>query len=277
MAGPLVSAAWLTEHHADADLSLLDFRWYLDGRSGLAAYAAGHIPGAVFVDMASVTGRRTDAGRHPLPEPADFQLAMRKAGVGRRSPVVVYDDQGGMTAARLWFLLRFFGHGQVALLDGGLQAWPHELSREPARVAPGDFEAEEPRAEWVLDYALMGSRPAGTVLVDARAPDRFSGETEPIDPRAGHIPGARNAPWGGNLERDGRFLPAERLRERFLALGAEGENTVNYCGSGVSACHNLLALELAGIPGARLYEGSWSDWSSRAEAPVETGHSPGSR
>lgn len=268
-------AGWLAEHLAQPELSVLDFRWYLDGRSGAAAYAKGHIPGAVFVDLAEVTGVRSGAGRHPLPGGQQFQAAMRRAGVRCSSQVVVYDDQGGFTAARLRFLLRYFGHHQVYLLDGGLQAWRGDKSCEPVTVALGDFQAAEPSHEWVLDYAQMQSLPAGAVLLDARAQERFSGETEPIDARAGHIPGARNAPWSGNLDAEGRFLPAEQLRERFRALEVAGGNTVSYCGSGVSACHNLMALELAGISGARLYEGSWSDWSSRPEAPVETGPDSG--
>lgn len=276
MPDPLVSAGWLAQHLADPDLSVLDFRWYLDGRSGAAAYAQGYIPGAVFVDLAGVTGDRSGAGRHPLPGRQQFQAAMRRAGLRRSSQVVVYDDQDGFVAARLWFLLRYFGHHQVCLLDGGLQAWTGDKSCDPVTVAPGDFQAAEPSHEWVFDYAQMQSLPAGAVLVDARARERFSGETEPIDARAGHIPGARNAPWSGNLDVEGRFLPAEQLRERFRALGVAAGNTVSYCGSGVSACHNLIAMELAGLSGARLYEGSWSDWSSRPEAPVETGPDPGS-
>ncbi|MDQ6900132.1 MAG: rhodanese-like domain-containing protein, partial [Candidatus Dormibacteraeota bacterium] len=167
MPDPLVSAGWLAQHLADPDLSVLDFRWYLDGGSGAAAYAQGHIPGAVFVDLAEVTGDRSDAGRHPLPGRQQFQAAMRRAGLRRSSQVVVYDDQGGFTAARLWFLLRYFGHPEVYLLDGGWQAWRGQKSREPVTVTAGDFEAAEPLREWALDYAGLQSRLAGAVLIDA--------------------------------------------------------------------------------------------------------------
>lgn len=272
--GPLVAGGDLYERRADADLRVIDFRWYLDGRSGKAAYDAGHIPGAVFVDLdREVTGQGD--GRHPLPGRAQFELAMRRAGVDRGSRVVVYDDLGGFSAARLWWLLRYFGHAPVAVLDGGLSAWPGELSREAVRVRAGDFVAASPRSEMKLDYEGVRGLASGAVLLDARAPERYRGEVEPIDPRAGHIPGARSRPWQANLDERKRFRSREDLRGRFRELGLEdGSHAVAYCGSGVSACHNLLALEIAGLSGGRLYEGSWSDWSRRPEAPAATGDDP---
>jgi thiosulfate/3-mercaptopyruvate sulfurtransferase len=272
--GPLVTAEELYERHMDADLRVIDFRWYLDGRSGKAAYDAGHIPGAVFVDLdREVTGH--GAGRHPLPGRPQFELAMRRTGVDRGSRVVVYDDLGGFSAARLWWLLRYFGHAAVAVLDGGLAAWPGELSREAVRVPAGDFVAAPPRSEMKLDYEGVRGLASGAVLLDARAPERYRGEVEPIDPRAGHIPGARSRPWQANLDERRRFRSREDLRAEFGELGMQdGSVAVAYCGSGVSACHNLLALEIAGLPGGRLYEGSWSDWSRRPEAPAATGTDP---
>ena len=271
--GPLVSGRWLADHHEDEDLRIIDFRWYLDGRSGRSAYDAGHIPGAVFVDLdGGVTGQAPDSGRHPLPERAAFEREMRAAGVNRSGGVVVYDDMGGYSAGRLWWLLRYFGHDRVAVLDGGLQAWPGSLSAEPAVVTEGDFVARQLREAMRLDYDQVRGLPAGTVLLDARAPERYSGEVEPVDPVAGHIPGARSAYYRDNLNPDMGFLPSDELRRRFAALGvADGADVVSYCGSGVTACHNLLALEVAGLPGGRLYPGSWSDWCCRPDAPVASG------
>ena len=271
--GPLVESGWLARHLHDEDLRVIDFRWYLDGRSGRAAYDSGHIPGAVFVDLdAEVTGHQAGAGRHPLPDPSQFQLAMQRAGVGSGSRVVVYDDLGGFSAARLWWLLRYYGHPAVAVLDGGLQSWTGELSTDAVETEPGDFVAATADKRMKLDYEQLRPVARELVLLDARAPERFRGEVEPIDPRAGRIPGARNRPWQANLDERRRFLPPEELRQAFRDLGVRsGPEAVAYCGSGVSACHNLLALEIAGMPGGRLYAGSWSDWSTRPEAPAESG------
>jgi thiosulfate/3-mercaptopyruvate sulfurtransferase len=271
--GPLVSGPWLEEHLGEAGLRVIDFRWYLDGRSGRAAYDSGHLPGAVFVDLdRDVTGGRSGQGRHPLPTREAFQRAMRAAGVDRDSRVVVYDDQGGFAAGRLWWLLRYFKHDAVAVLDGGLQAWPGPLTAEPATVRPGNFVAAAPRLDAALEYEEVRALVGDAVLIDARAPERYRGEVEPLDPKAGHIPGARSAPWQENLDGRQRFLSPERLRRRFEALGVvDAGAVVAYCGSGVSACHHLLALEVAGLPGGRLYAGSWSDWSRREGAPVATG------
>lgn len=269
--GPLVGAAWLRDHSTDRDLRIVDFRWYLQGRNGHDEYMRGHIPGAVFVDLEAVTGEE-GGGRHPLPTASQFQAEMRRAGVGERTTVVVYDDTGGSIAARLWFLLEWFGHRSQHVLDGGLQAWGDPLSTDVPQVRAGDFDAAEPDRLRVLDAAAVG-RLAGVPLLDARAPERYRGEKEPIDPKAGHIPGALSAPWTDNLGPDGRFKAPDELRRGFAALGASA-GAVAYCGSGVNACHVLLAMRVAGLPDARLYAGSWSDWSSR-DLPVATGADPG--
>lgn len=265
--GPLVDAAWLREHLEDRDVRVIDFRWYLQGRSGLEEYGRGHIPGAVFVDLEHVTGKQ-GGGRHPLPTPAQFEEAMQAAGVDGGTTVVAYDDAGGSVASRLWFLLGYFGHRAQAVLDGGLQAWGGPLTQETPGVARGRFRAQAPDESRVLHFdAVRNLR--GVPLIDARAGERYRGEKEPVDPKAGHIPGAVNAPFMENLERDGRFKPAAVLRERYTRLGAQ-DGAVFYCGSGVNATHDVLAMAIAGLPGARLYAGSWSDWSNR-DAPVATG------
>jgi len=269
--GPLVTAEWLHEHLGEPDLRVIDFRWYLSGKKGRDEYLAGHIPGAVFVELDDVTG--DGHGRHPLPTGARFENAMRAAGVRTGTRVVVYDDVGGSVAARLWFLLRWFGHAAQAVLDGGLQAWAGPLEQGEVEVARGEFEVLEPDRSRILDYEEVAAL-TGAPLLDSRAGERYRGEMEPIDPKAGHIPGARSAPFAGNLREDGRFKSKEELRERFRELGVGGgDRVVVYCGSGVNACHNLLAMELAGITDARLYAGSWSDWSHR-DAPIATGDKP---
>jgi thiosulfate/3-mercaptopyruvate sulfurtransferase len=273
--GPLVDAAWLAGHHRDPDVRVVDLRWYLDGRSGKDAYDAGHVPGAVFVDLEAISGHEPGRGRHPLPSRERFQAGMRAAGVGEDTAVVVYDDGGGVVAARLWWMLRYFGHDRAAVLDGGVQAWPGQLSTDSVQPAPAGFTAREPREELKLEYEDVGALPAGALLLDARAADRYRGQNEVVDPVAGHIPGAVSAPTRDNLARDLRMRPAAELRERFEALGAGAErDVVVYCGSGVNACHELLAMEVAGLPGARLYPGSWSEWCGRAESPIATGEVP---
>lgn len=271
--GPLVSAAWLHDHLADPDLRVLDVRWYLDGRSGPDAYRSGHLPGAVFCDLErDLSGSVEGRGRHPLPERDAFEQAMRRLGVGATMRVVAYDDLGGQVAGRLWWLLRYFGHDAVALLDGGLQAWGEPLEVGDVTPTPGDFVTAPPRVEWTADYEAVRSRSPRTLLLDARAGERFRGEQEPVEPVAGHIPGARSAPFSGNLTADGRFKSPDELRRRYHELGVgSGSDAVVYCGSGVSACNDLVAMELAGLTGARLYPGSWSDWSRREGAEVETG------
>jgi thiosulfate/3-mercaptopyruvate sulfurtransferase len=267
--GPLVDPVWLRDHISDENVRLIDFRWYLAGRNGGDEYLRGHIPGATFVAMDSVTGE--GPGRHPLPTAAQFETAMRKAGVSADTRVVIYDDEGGSIAARLWFMLGWFGHDEQAVLNGGLQAWGSPLERDIPQVEPGTFTAREPDQSRVLDFAAV-SQLRGVPLLDARAAERYRGDTEPVDPKAGHIPGALNAPWKENLDADGRFKSPDELRRRYEELGA-GEGAVAYCGSGVTACHDVLAMHIAGLPNVRLYGGSWSDWSNR-DAPVAIGAEP---
>jgi thiosulfate/3-mercaptopyruvate sulfurtransferase len=269
--GPLVSAGWLRQHIGDRDVRVIDFRWYLQGGNGREAYDKAHIPGAVFVDLEAVTGL-DGAGRHPLPPASQFETEMQKAGVDATTRVVVYDDAGGSVAARLWFLLGWFGHEAQAVLDGGLQAWGQPLDDLIPSVDEGNFHARQPDRSRILDFEAV-RHVREVPLLDARAGERYRGEMEPVDPKAGHIPGAVSAPWMQNLGPDGRFKSPAELREHFLALGAEA-GAVVYCGSGVNATHHLLAMEVAGLPNGRLYAGSWSDWSHR-DAPVATGKEPG--
>lgn len=269
--GPLVSAEWLREHLGDADLRVIDFRWYLMNRSGREEYRRGHIPGAVFVDLDTVTGK-TGGGRHPLPTAAEFEQAMRRAGVSSGTRVVVYDDGAAApTASRLWFLLGLFGHGAQAVLDGGLQAWGSPLETSEPHVARGDFRATDPDMSRVLDFEAV-SRLRGEPLIDARLGERYRGETEPIDPKAGHVPGALNLPYSELVQTDGRFKSPAELARQYRDVGAAG-GAVFYCGSGVNATQHLLAMEVAGLHNARLYAGSWSDWSNR-DLPVATGSEP---
>jgi thiosulfate/3-mercaptopyruvate sulfurtransferase len=278
-----VTAGWLAAHLHDPDLRVVDVRWYLDGRSGPAAHEAGHIPGAVHLDvdrdLASPRGPGRP-GRHPLPTAAALAATLARAGIGPGTKVVAYDDGGGATAARLWWLLGAFGHpAEVALLDGGLQAWQaagQPVEPGPVAVAAAPEITLSLRADRLVDRAAVRavSEHGGALLLDARAEPRYEGKIEPIDPQAGHIPGARNAPFAGNLAGPGgAFLPPGALRARYEALGAASQPVIVYCGSGVTACHDLFALHLAGLD-ARLYEGSWSDWSSDPAAPVATGPEP---
>ena len=270
MFGPLVDAGWLHEHLDDSDLRVIDFRWYLLGRKGPEEYARGHIPGAVFVELDDVTGME-GGGRHPMPTAEQFERAMRKAGVNGSTRVVVYDDAGASVAARLWFLLGYFGHRAQAVLDGGIGAWGGPLETEAPQVAPGDFVATGRDERVVLDYEAV-RKLQGVPLIDARAGERYRGEKEPIDPKAGHIPGAVSAPFTENVGADGRLKSREELRSRYERLGAK-DGAVFYCGSGVNASQHLLAMAVAGLPNARLYAGSWSDWSNR-DLPVATGPEP---
>jgi thiosulfate/3-mercaptopyruvate sulfurtransferase len=271
--GPIVSPEWLREHIDDDDLRVVDFRWYLMGAKGRDAYERGHIPGSVFVDLEAVTGKE-GGGRHPLPTAQQFEAEMQRAGVGPRTRVVAYDDAGGSIASRLWFLLRFYGHESQAVLDGGLAGWGGPLATDETQVGRGDFRSHEPDRSRILDFEDV-RKLTGVPLIDARAGERYRGEKEPIDPKAGHIPGALSSPWVENLGPDGRFKSPDELRKRFADLGIDGDKgAVAYCGSGVNATHDLLAMELAGIKNGRLYAGSWSDWSSH-DAPVATGKHPG--
>jgi thiosulfate/3-mercaptopyruvate sulfurtransferase len=268
--GPLVDVDWLRAGLDDARLRVVDCRWQL-GRpgAGRAAYLEGHIPGAAFLDLdTDLSDRPGERGRHPLPGQGAFEAAARSAGIDRDSPVVAYDESGEGGAARLWWLLRHFGHADAAVLDGGLAAWREAGGPlEPGEERPpvGDFSARQRTGDTASAEEIEASLERGSLrLVDARAPDRYAGRSEPVDPVAGHIPGAANAPFA-ELAPRGRYLPAAQLRERLAHGGGE---LVAYCGSGVSACTVLLAAELAGLP-ARLYPGSWSEWCARG-GPAST-------
>ncbi|MFJ9647502.1 sulfurtransferase [Streptomyces sp. NPDC101206] len=256
---------------------LLDVRWQLGGPDLRPAYEAGHLPGAVYVDLdRELAGPPGAGGRHPLPDPDEFGAVMRRAGVSADSDVVVYDGGLGWAAARAWWLLRWTGHPRVRVLDGGLAAWTAAdgvLTDEPPTPVQGDFKPS-PGAVGLLDADAAAALARGGILLDARAGERYRGEVEPIDPVGGHIPGAVSAPTTQNTGPEGLFLPAQELRARFAGLGADGSVPVGvYCGSGVSGAHEVLALEVAGIPAA-LYAGSWSEWSSDPERPVATGPDP---
>jgi len=273
---PVVSVDWLSSHMGR--VVLCDVRWYLDGRSGRAAYDAGHLPGAVFVDLDRwLAGPPTPtAGRHPLPDPRVFAAGMRAVGVNDDSAVVAYDDAGGAYAARLVWLLRVCGRA-AALLDGGLDTWSFPLSQVPPVVTPGRFELTGwPAAAFADAAEVAAAIDAGDVVIDARAAARYAGAVEPVDPRAGHIPGAVNLPYTGNLDaRNGRFLDPGRLMARYRDAGLDAaEPAIVYCGSGLTACHALLAIEQAGLPAGRLYAGSWSQWSADERRPVATGSRP---
>ena len=274
---PVVSGAWL---QANLDrVVVADVRWYLDGRSGRAAYEAGHIPGAVFVDLDSdLSGPPSTAGgRHPLPTPQDFAAAIAELGIGDGCTVVAYDDAGGMVAGRLWWMLRSLGE-PVAVLDGGLAAWSGPLSTEYPAVTPAHFTSRPwPSEAFVSTEEVDGlRRAAGSIVLDARSPDRYRGEPNAIDPRFGHIPGAVSAPCATNLGLDGKLRSPEELQRMYTSVGVDGgTEVVAYCGSGVSANLDLLALEVAGLGPGRLFVGSWSAWGADDDRPVATGPEPG--
>lgn len=275
----LVNAADLAKNLDNPDWRIFDCRCSpSDSTVGEKRYREGHIPGARHADLDRVLAAPagTDTGRHPLPDPDAFSVWLAGQDVGNHTQVIAYDDSGGAFAARLWWMLRWVGHDAVAVLDGGLQAWqtaggkldtgrgpppaPRDFARRPARVA----------AVYGNEVAAIvnGQRPGH--LVDARASERFAGRREPIDAVAGHIPGAVNRPFAANLDASGHFIPVEKLRERFLSVADDPSRIVHYCGSGVTACHNLLAMEHAGLSGSRLYPGSWSEWIRNPRHPVDT-------
>jgi thiosulfate/3-mercaptopyruvate sulfurtransferase len=288
----LVGTAWLARELGldgpapagarvpEATLRVVDVRWYLDpARRGRDAWRAGHVPGAVFLDVdedlsAPGGGRGLPAGRHPWPSEERVARVMGAAGIGPGVRVVAYDDAAGSVAARLWHLLRAHGHDDVAVLDGGLAKWlaeGREVVAGETPVAPVVF-AGRLRPGFVIDKQGVIAEHRRRLVLDARAAERYRGETEPIDARAGHVPGAKSAPWTGNVMPGPVpvFLRAAALRKRYEALGAAREEPVVYCGSGVNACHDLLALHLAGLRGT-LYPGSWSEWSSDPSLPAATG------
>jgi thiosulfate/3-mercaptopyruvate sulfurtransferase len=293
---PQALAGWLES--ADPPV-LLDVRWYLGGPPGVDAYLAGHLPGARFIDLdTELSGAHApgppsrgpggSGGRHRLPEPAVFENAMRNAGLHDGQPVVVYDDGDATIASRLWWMLRHYGHDNVAVLDGGFKGWAASggpVSTEVPLPEHGDFRVAGEGRLPVLDADAAAALARSGFLLDARQGERYRGETEPVDPAAGHIPGAISASTRDNVGADGAFLPVAELTRRFAGLGLptsaeaatgpDGRPVIGvYCGSGVTAAHEILALQLAGVPAA-LYVGSWSDWSSDPARPVATGPEAG--
>lgn len=273
----LVSITDLHAHLGRSDWVVVDCRFNLQQpEAGPRLYAEGHIPGACYADLdRDLSGPKTaDQGRHPLPDVALLQKLLSGFGIGPETRVVVYDEGGGALAARLWWLLRWLGHAQVSLLDGGFAAWRAAglpVSAEPAVVRKGSFVARPgsmPVRTTPDIEASLGS--TQTLLLDVRAHDRYLGRVEPIDPVAGHVPGAVSAPFSENLMPDGHFRPVPELRQHYSLLLADhpAAEVVCMCGSGVTACHGIFALELAGWPGAGLYAGSWSEWIRSAERPV---------
>ena len=274
--GPLISPEELLAAHRTT--TLLDVRWQLGRPDGRGDHEAGHLPGAAYVDLetelvAPLAGPPGAEGRHPLPDPDRFAEAMRRCGVSSQRPVVVYDDAGGTSAARAWWLLRHHGHPEVRLLDGGLGGWRQvggPLETGPVSPAYGDFRARPGGTAGgmpVVDADGAAALAGSGVLVDARAPERFRGEHEPVDPVAGHIPGAVNVPTARNLvaegDRAGRFRPRDELAAEYHLALAPGAEVGVYCGSGITAAHDVLALELLGVRAA-LYAGSWSGWITSA-------------
>lgn len=268
----LIDVETLAAHLADPDWVIVDCRFRLeDTEFGRREYEAGHIPGAVYAHLDEVLSNppATDNGRHPLPPPEILIERMGRLGIDNRKQVVAYDDKNGMIASRLWWLLRYLGHEAAAVLDGGWPAWLEAGQPQRAGVeanAPRQFTGE-PRSEWLV---LAADVPDAALLVDSRGPERYSGEVETIDTVAGHIPGAVNYFYEQNWSENGRYLPPEQIRRQLQAILAETDpdEAVFYCGSGVSACVNLLALRHAGLGNGRLYAGSWSDWIADPARPT---------
>jgi thiosulfate/3-mercaptopyruvate sulfurtransferase len=275
---PLISATELRGILGAPDLVILDVRWALLGPPGRSAYDDAHLPGAVFVDLETeLTAPPDHRGRHPLPDWADFEADMRRAGVSGHSRVVCYDAADGTAASRLWWLLRYVGHDAVQVLDGGYDGWVAgggSTSRAVPAPVGGDLVARPGHLPLVDATGAAAIARAGCLL-DARAQERYSGEKEPVDPVAGHIPGAVSAPTSGNVDGSGHFLSADQLRRRFVGLGvAAGGDVAAYCGSGVTAAQVVLALELAGFEAA-LYADSWSGWITDPSRPVAVGPEQG--
>lgn len=272
MIAPVVDWSWL-DAHID-EVILVDSRWYLDGRSGRDAYDQGHIPGAVYIDLDRwLSGLGGPAvGRHPLPNPSVFAEGMSESGIGDGATVVAYDDAGGVIAARIVWMLRALGES-AALLDGGLQSYKGTLqtgkqSRTRAVFSPRPWPAD-------LLATIDEATDRKNIVLDARNRDRYRGEADPVDPRFGHIPGAINIPCRENLNQDGTFLPVPVLLQRFREAGvADAKEVISYCGSGVTACHNLLAMEFVGLGRGRLFPGSWSQYSNAADRLVAVGSEP---
>lgn len=268
----LIGVDRLAQHLGDSDWVIVDCRFDLaDTAAGRRQYETAHIPGAVYAHLDDdLSGPPvTDRGRHPLPSPAALAALFSRLGIGEMTQVVVYDDKNGAIAARLWWELRYMGHEAVAVLDGGWAAW--QAAGLPTRAGAEENEPAtftgRPKAHWLVRLEEL---PAQQLLIDSRSPARYRGEVEPLDPVAGHIPGAVNYFFQENWSADGRYLPAAEIRARLEAVldGAEPETAVFYCGSGVTACVNLLALAHAGLGNGRLYVGSWSEWCADPARPV---------
>jgi thiosulfate/3-mercaptopyruvate sulfurtransferase len=279
---PIISAdelmAILDRPDADSTLRICDVRWYLSepGR-GRREYEAGRLPGAIFVDVDTVLAAREGPGRHPLPSPATFAATLGQMGIGPNHTVIAYDDPGAtLAAARLWWMLDDLGHRDIRVLDGGFAAW--KAAGGATSTAPPDHPPTSLglREHWtkIIDREALRPRLGHLTVLDARAGERYRGEIEPIDPVAGHIPTALSATTGGNLDDAGNFLPPDRLRARFTGLGCADTDVVTSCGSGITACHNALAMRVAGLPDPLLYPGSYSDWT-RAHEPIAIGSEPG--
>ena len=278
MTGPVASCAWLAERLDDTAIRVVDTRWYLlEPGGGRRRYEEAHVPGAVFLDLDTDLSAPAGPGRHPLPTPEDFGGLLGRYGIGNEHHVVVYDQGPGSIAARLWWMLRSVGHRDVSVLNGGYARWTAKGRRtttdEPQHPS-AQFEVSRDFAP-TIDRHSLRARLGTLQVIDARPEDRYRGENETIDPAAGHIPTSISAPTDGNLDRDGLLKPPDELARRFADLGIDpAVPVVSCCGSGVTACHNILALHLAGRPEATLYPGSWSDWST-AGFPAATGPEPG--
>ena len=270
MIEPFVSVAWWREH--SGEVVLADVRWYLDGRSGREEYEKGHLPGAVFVDLDAwlADSPSPERGRHPLPSPERVARGMASCGIGSDATVIAYDDAGGVIAARLVWMLRALGHN-AALLDGGLRAYVGPLESGASSPQPANFELRPWPHNRLADIA--DATDGANVVIDARPRERYQGAHDEIDPRAGHIPSARSVPCREHLGTDGLLLQKDVLRGVFESAGVRNDATViSYCGSGVTACHNLLAIEYVGLGIGRLFPGSWSQYSAATHLPVETGN-----
>lgn len=277
MHNTLIAPAELTAHLGDPGWVIVDCRFDLANPAwGEEQYAVGHIPGARYVHLdRDLSGIKTGAnGRHPLPTTDEMAMRFGDLGIGPGTQVVAYDADSGMYAARLWWMLRFMGHDEVAVLDGGLARWVAEGGLlQPGRVTPTPVRFDpSPRTDWRLSVEDTVADGGASLLVDARSPERFRGQNETLDKVGGHIPGARNYFFQQNLADDKTFKPADVLRAQWDSVlqGRRPEEVVMYCGSGVTACHNLLAMQVAGLPGSRLFPGSWSEWSADPTRPVET-------
>jgi thiosulfate/3-mercaptopyruvate sulfurtransferase len=276
MADSLIDVHDLERIVDSEDTRVIDCRWYLtEPELGVAEYRHGHIPGAAYASLETDLSGPSGAGRHPLPSPETFAATLGKLGITTSTRVVVYDDRGGAIAARLWWMLTNQGHDLTAVLDGGIQAWiaaGHDLSTTQTSPPTGTFPCRPWRG--VVDRDIVVNRQVNTILIDSRSRERYVGDEEPIDPKAGHIPGAISLPQAENLTEDLRFLPSDILHSLFSGAGITGtEDVIVHCGSGVTACHNILAMDVAGIERPLLYVGSWSDWSS-VDLPVATGEAP---